>query len=189
MTQNSPIREFDFTLLLTGINELTPNIMDALFEAGCDDGTVSMRSGRAFITFSRQAPSMKDAIVSAIGNVRNANIGADVLRVDDCNLVAQADIARRINRSRQLVHQYMTGERGPGGFPSPVCGIVDNYPLWRWCEVSYWLWQNNMVKEEVRRDAEEIDLINNVLDLIRQRALNPERAIEVINSLSPQICH
>jgi hypothetical protein len=115
--------EHDFTLVLTGIADLTPEVENALLGAGCDDGTIAMRLGRPYITFSRLAPSMKDAILSAIENVRNAGIGADVLRVDYCNLVTQADIARKINRSRQLVYQYMVGERGPGGFPPPACRI------------------------------------------------------------------
>jgi hypothetical protein len=83
-----------------------------------------------FLTFSRTAASLKEAIFSAIGDVRKANIGADVLRVDVCNLVTQADIARKIGRTRQLVHQYITGVRGPGGFPSPACDITDGDPLW-----------------------------------------------------------
>lgn len=188
MTTESQTREYDFTLVLTGIAELTPAIVDSLIEAGCDDGTIAMRSGRPFMTFSRCAPSMKDAIISAIDNVRNANIGADVLRVDYCNLVTQSDIARRINRSRQLVHQYITGERGPGDFPSPVCGITDKVPLWYWCEVAGWLYQNNMVKEDVLRSATEVWLVNSVLELMRQKTMNPELTKEIVHSISPQFC-
>jgi hypothetical protein len=188
MTPDSQTYEHDFTLILTGITDLTPRIVEELLEAGCDDGTIAMRSGRPFITFSRRAPSIKDAILSAIENVRTANVGADVLRVDYCNLVTQSDVARKIGRSRQLVHQYMTGSRGPGGFPAPVCGIVDDVPLWYWCEVAHWLWQNNMVRQEVLRDAEEVELINNVLELMRQKAMNPDLTAEVIKSISPQIC-
>ncbi len=180
--------EHDFTLILTGFDHLTPDIANALLGAGCDDGTIAMRSGRPFITFSRSAPSMKDAILSAIENVRKAGIGADVLRVDYCNLVTQADIARKIGRSRQLVHQYMIGERGPGGFPPPACGIVDDVPLWFWCEVAHWLCQNNMVSQETLRDAEEVELINNVLELRRSKQERPELTEEIIKSVSPKIC-
>ena len=80
-------REHDFALVLTGITQLTPDIENALFEAGCDDGTLSMRLGVAFLTFSRKAPSLKDAVISAIHQVRRAGIEADVLRVDVCDLV------------------------------------------------------------------------------------------------------
>jgi len=111
--------EHDFTLVLTGFTRLTERVENALYEAGCDDATLSMRCGRPYLTFSRVAPSLKEAILSAIRDVRKAGIGADVLRVDDCSLVTQADIARKIGRSRQLVHQYITGTRGPGAFPPP----------------------------------------------------------------------
>jgi hypothetical protein len=180
--------EHDFTLVLSGITDLTSEVMNALYEAGCDDGTISLRSGRPYMTFSRQASSMKDAILSAIENVRNAGIGADVLRVDYCNLVTQADIARKIGRSRQLVHQYITGVRGPGSFPMPACAITDKVPLWFWCEVAHWLWENNLVKEDVLRAAEEVEIINSVLDLKRQKANNPELTQEIIQSVSPKIC-
>jgi hypothetical protein len=176
-------REHDFTLVLTGVTELTPAVEDALFEAGCDDATLSLRFGRAFLTFSRTAPALKDAILSAIRDVRQAGIGADVLRVDTCDLVTQADIARRIGRSRQLVHQFLTGERGPGGFPPPVCHISDDSPLWLWCEVAYWLRQNDMIKEDVLRDAEEVAVINNALDLEHQRRRNPQLTQEVLQSV------
>ncbi len=180
--------EHDFTLILTGISDLTPEVVDALYEAGCDDGTLAMRSGRPYITFSRIAPSLKNAILSAIGNVRKAGVGADVLRVDYCNLVTQADIARKIGRSRQLVHQYITGERGPGGFPPPACGITDDAPLWYWCEVAYWLCENNFAKPEFLRDAEEVEVINNVLDMQRQKLNNPGLIKEIIDFVSPKIC-
>ena len=189
MTQDNQTFEYAFTLVLTGIKEVTPEIADSLLQSACDDATIAIRSGRPFITFSRRAASLKDAIIRAIEDVRNANVGADVLRVDYCNLVTQADIARKIGRTRQLVHQYMSGERGPGGFPPPVCGIVDEAPLWRWCEVVYWLRQNNMVREEMLRDAEEIETINMVLDLMWQKAMNPDLAAQVIQSISPGICH
>src|SRR5487761_1677044 len=120
MSQKTCECEHDFTLVLTGVRELTREVLDALYEAGCDDATIASRSGRIVATFSRTAPSLKDAILSALQCVRKANIGADVLRVDYCNLVTQADIARKIERSRQLVHQYWTGARGPGGFPPPA---------------------------------------------------------------------
>jgi hypothetical protein len=182
--RNTGEPEHDFALVLTGITELTSEAENALFEAGCDDATASVRFGRVYLTFSRTAPALKDAILSAIRDVRRAGIGADVLRVDSCNLVTQADIARKIGRTRQLVHQYMTGERGPGGFPAPACHICDESPLWYWCEVAYWLWQNDMIKEDVLREAEHVYFINTVLELRHQRQLAPNLADEVLQSIN-----
>ena len=74
--------EYDFALIVGGVSELTSAVEDALFQAGCDDATVSMQYGRLYIEFSRLAVSLEDAIVSAIHDVRKAKIGAEVLRVD-----------------------------------------------------------------------------------------------------------
>jgi hypothetical protein len=175
--------EHDFTLVLADPIELTEDIEDRLFEAGCGDATISIRAGRMFITFSRDSESLKSAILSAIAAVRKASTGTDVLRVDYCNLVTQADIARKIGRTRQLVHQYMVGHRGPGGFPPPACEITDGQFLWFWCEVAYWLWENSMLKEDVLRDAQEVEVINNVLELQRQRRQTPALTKEVIDSV------
>jgi hypothetical protein len=183
MDQKTCECEHEFTLVLTGVTELTPEIVDAFYEAGCDDATLAIRSRRLFITFARSADSIKDAILSAVANVRKAGVGADVLRVDYCNLVTQADIARKIGRTRQLVHQYMNGTRGPGGFPGPVCEITEGTPLWYWCEVAYWLWENDMIKESALRDAEEVDMINAVLELRWQKQQKPALAAEVMKSV------
>lgn len=166
-------REYEFALIVGGVDELSESVADALFEAGCDDATVSMQYGRLYLDFSRSAASLQDAILSAIEAVRKADIGAVVLRIDDCNLVTQADIAKRIGRSRQMVNQYMHGTRGPGDFPPPECHIVDRKPLWAWCEVSFWLAENDLIKPEVRWDAEVVAAINRMLELERQHARYP----------------
>lgn len=176
--------EFDFTLLLDGVDKITPDIENALFAAGCDDATISLRFGRLYLTFSRSAASLKDAIISAIKNVRESGIGATVLRVDQCDLVTQAEIARRIHRSRQLVSQYVSGGRGPGSFPAPACNITDGVPLWYWCEVAFWLWENNIIKEEDLREAQDLTVINSVLELERQRQVSPQLTKEIMEALS-----
>jgi hypothetical protein len=166
--------EHEFVLVLTGVEGLSTEAEDALFEAGCGDATISVRSGRVFLAFTRTATSLREAILGAIRNVREARIGAEVLRVDDCNFVTQADIARKIGRSRQLVHQFIMGSRGSGGFPAPSCHINDTAPLWRWCEVAHWLWQNGMLKENALRAAQDVDTINCVLDFVHKKQVDPD---------------
>ena len=180
MSSKKSTNEYEFTLVLADLIELTEAAEDALYEAGCSDATIALRGGRIFITFSREDESLKDAILSAIADIRKANIGTDVLRVDDRNLVTQAEIGRKIGRSRQLVNQYILGIRGPGGFPAPACEIGDGQLLWFWREVARWLWEHDMVKEDVVRDAEEVDVINNVLEFQRQKKRNGALAREVV---------
>jgi hypothetical protein len=71
----------DFILVFEGIPELTDEVADALYEAGCDDGTFMMRSGRMYGAFHRVAPQMAAAVASAIRDVRRANLGARFVRV------------------------------------------------------------------------------------------------------------
>lgn len=176
--------EFDFTLLLGGVDKISQDVEDALFTAGCDDATISLRYGRIYLTFSRAAASLKDAIISAIKNVRESGIDATILRVDQCDLVTQSEIARRVHRSRQLVNQYINGGRGPGGFPAPACSVTENAPLWYWYDVAIWLWKNNMIKEEDVREAQELAVINSVLELERQRQISPELTKEMMDAIS-----
>lgn len=181
---DDPAREFDFALVLSGATELTTEIEDALFEAGCDDATLSVEYGRIWLQFSRAAPGLKDAVLSAIRDVRKANVGVDVLRVNECGLVSQAEIARRINRSRQLVFQFISGRRGPGGFPPPVCQVADGAPLWAWCEVSVWLCENDMIPEEELDEAEVIAAVNNALERTQQLGRNPALVDEVTRAVA-----
>lgn len=71
-----------FTLTLTGADEITGSIEDALFLAGCDDATLSSRAGVLRLAFDRVATSRDGAIASAIGNVQMAGVGLEVLSVE-----------------------------------------------------------------------------------------------------------
>ena len=173
--------EHDFVLILAGIPELTDDVANALFEAGCDDATPSSRAGRISLSFAREERSLKRAILSAIRDVKRAGIGAEVMAIDNCNLVTQSDIARRIGRSRQMITQYVNGSRGPGTFPSPVCHLAEKHPLWAWCEVSAWLFESGVIDRKSVQDAADVAIINSVLEMIYQRKANPALSQEVFD--------
>lgn len=80
---HSGAREYEFTLILSGVPDLTPEVVDGLFDAGCDDATICRRSGQTLRTFSRTAASFGDAILSAVQDVHKANVGASVIRIDE----------------------------------------------------------------------------------------------------------
>jgi hypothetical protein len=72
--------KYEFTLVLKGPVRLTERVANALFEAGCDDGTPGTCDGVFSIDFHRKARSLEEAIRSAMGNVKTA--GFDVERVE-----------------------------------------------------------------------------------------------------------
>ena len=69
----------DFALILA-CPHVTEEQCNALYEAGCDDGTISTSQATSRIDFSREAPSLDVAIRTAISNV-NAG-GLQVLRAE-----------------------------------------------------------------------------------------------------------
>lgn len=74
------MKKYEFTLVLAGDVELTDDVSDGLFAAGCDDGTPGTCNGVFSIDFHREASSLEDAIRSAIANVCSA--GHEVARVE-----------------------------------------------------------------------------------------------------------
>ena len=74
------MNKYDFTLILHGAWELTEEMADALYAAGCDDGTPGTCNGLFTINFHRQAASLEAAIHSALANVTAA--GYEVDRVE-----------------------------------------------------------------------------------------------------------
>jgi hypothetical protein len=74
------MRKYEFSLILKGSLELTEEICDELFEAGCDDGTPGTCSGVFRVDFQREGDSLEAAINSAIKNVKAA--GYEVERVE-----------------------------------------------------------------------------------------------------------
>lgn len=75
-------REHAFALIVEGVEKIDQRVTDALFEAGCDDATLSMRGGVLYLEFAREASSLEDAVLSAIRDVLRSGIGANVVRVE-----------------------------------------------------------------------------------------------------------
>jgi hypothetical protein len=177
-------REHDFALVIGNAGPLSTELMNRLHDVGCDDATASTRSGALHLTFCREAPTLRDAILGAIRDVRRAGVGLEHLRVDSRNLVTLSEIARRVQRSKQLVHQYSSGHRGPGGFPPPCTHINDRTPLWQWCEVASWLVRHNMIKPEALADARDVEMINDILDYANWSAHEPAVFEETVHALT-----
>lgn len=175
--------EFEFTLILSGISDFDDDLVDQLVEAGCDDATVAQRYGRVYMTFARQANSHQEAILSAIRDIHRAKIGATVMRIEDCNLVTPAEIARRLGRSRQNIDQYIKGARGPGGFPAPACNVTDGSPLYYWCEVAFWANLHDLLSDQANVHAQEIATMNTILELSHQQKIFPTITEKLIREM------
>jgi hypothetical protein len=106
-----------------------------LSAAGGIDATVQAGERGGIVTFSREADDAVQAIVSAIGDLEAA--GMSVTHVTE-DLVVIEEIAQRAKVTSAAVRYWVSGERGPGGFPEPAVKR-QRASLYSWAEVSAWL--------------------------------------------------
>jgi hypothetical protein len=88
------MKKHSFTLILSGIAEITPELSDSLYEATHRDIELNLRDGVAFVEFKRAAPNLRTAITGTIGEVEGANGGVRVVRVES----DAANVIAKINR-------------------------------------------------------------------------------------------
>ena len=105
-----------FTLIVDGPDVQSGAVVDALYEAGCDDALIGRTDGIQYAEFDREAAGLVEAVLSAVADIERVD-GVRVVRIADAGLVSMADIAARTGRTREGVRLLVTGARGPGGFP------------------------------------------------------------------------
>ncbi len=80
---------YEFCMLL-GEVELTDDLANRLFEAGCDDGSPGSCDGITTIDFHREADSLEAAIRSAVADVAKAGCQAKGVTIEPEALAAMA---------------------------------------------------------------------------------------------------
>ena len=87
------MKKHAFTLILSGVSEITSELADALFTATKGDIEFNLRDGVAFLEFERTASSLQEAIASAIREVEGEEVGVRVVRVESeaTNIIAKID--------------------------------------------------------------------------------------------------
>ena len=98
--------EFDIVVALPKGAEDEDAIMDALFEAGCDDAVVGLgASGIIGLGFTRAGEDAEAVISDAVTQVLSALPKGAQLREVKPDLVSLADVAARLSVSRQALQK------------------------------------------------------------------------------------
>ena len=168
---------YEFTLIVEGPDLQADERIDALYESGCDDALVGRSHGVQYLDFEREAPTLEDAILSAIANVESVG-DVEVVRIAGAGLVSMADMATRTGRTRESIRLLVEGERGPGLFPAPVNDPRSRYRLWRSSDVTRWFEANYGQAPEFEADV--VAVVGACLELRRHtRSLPPEQRAEL----------
>jgi addiction module HigA family antidote len=156
-------KTFQFILNLKNIDQSTPHLEDRLYDANCDDALIHFRNGAVYLDFDREAASLEEAIISAMKDVKSAFMDAEISSVSPSDLVTEAEIAKRLNKTRQTVSLWIKGERRKS-FPQPIMRLTEKSLLWSWSEVTNWLHENGIIKDiKLVESARLIANINAVL--------------------------
>ena len=73
---------YEFHLILREGTEITEELADQLFDAGCDDGTPGTFCGVPYISFHREAENLESAIRSAVADVQKAGCVVERLQIE-----------------------------------------------------------------------------------------------------------
>ncbi len=133
---------YHFSILIRDASNQTEALEDRLYEAGCDDALICFNNQAVYLEFDREAISAKEAIESAMANIRAA--GFHDLVLQESGVSSLAEIASRSGLTRAAVSNYARGKRA-NGFPLPVYGVASGSPLYSWREVANWLYQRNQL--------------------------------------------
>ncbi len=76
------MRTYEFDIVLKNVSESTDAHAEALFDVGCGDGTLVSRDGVTWVHFDRDAPSLEEAIRSAVNQIQSAGLAVAKVELD-----------------------------------------------------------------------------------------------------------
>ena len=79
------MKTYRFTIYLNGV-EMTDDVAEALYEAGCDDCTPCSHGDESYAHFSREANSLESAVASAVANVKSAGYEVERVQINESDL-------------------------------------------------------------------------------------------------------
>ena len=181
------VAEHAFTLYFEGADMHLQENYDPAYEGGCDDATFGSSYGNWHAMFHREAPTLAEAVFSAIHDLESSVPGLRVTRVESDELVTASVIARRTGRSRESVRLLAAGKRGPGDFPEPIDYVDASSRMWEWNEVARWFERYGGGEPEADGIPQFTRALNGVLEARRQLAtlarLDPEHASKAAEGL------
>lgn len=160
------MKMYEFSIIASGLDPSADDFEQRFYDSGCDDALVSFQKGHIIVDFAREAPSIDEAISSAIQNVMTA--GATVDRIEPDPLVSLSEIATRSGKTRAAISLYAKGQRGQD-FPPPIVKVTDESPLWDWTTVVRWLVSRGDLTQEVLIEAEIVREANAAISQADQR--------------------
>ncbi|MDO6457868.1 hypothetical protein Q4494_12310 [Celeribacter halophilus] len=124
--------EFEFDLVFATPTEIEEDtLLDALFEAGCDDAVVGLGTSKLVgVSLTRVGDEAEAVISEAVKQVMSALPEGSALREVKPDLVSLADVAARLDVSRQALQKRQMPPPSLGGLyrASEVLPFLERQP-------------------------------------------------------------
>ena len=125
---------FTLKLRLNGDVDNADELVEQLGAAGCNDALIGLgMPGRIALEFSREGNSAREAILSALGDVKRAVPSATLIEASP-DFVGLSDVADVIGVTRQNMRKLMLNSKS---FPTPV--HEGSAAVWHLADVLSWL--------------------------------------------------
>lgn len=159
------MKEFNFELIFKLVDNQDSNeYLDALFENGCDDATISTgQLGMLSLSFTREAINASVAVESAINDVKKAIPSAKLVEATP-DIVNISEISSILGHSRQYTRKLFNSNAS--SLPAPI--HIGNPSIWHLSEVLDWLKFLGKQENKINENLFELSHITRQINIKRQ---------------------
>ena len=159
------MKEFNFELIFKLVDNQDSNeYLDALFENGCDDATISTgQLGMLSLSFTREAINASIAVESAINDVKKAIPLAKLVEATP-DIVNISEISSILGHSRQYTRKLFNSDTS--SLPAPI--HIGNPSIWHLSEVLNWLKMIGKQEDKINENLFELSHITKQINIKRQ---------------------
>ena len=159
------MKEFSFELIFKLVDNQDSNeYLDALFENGCDDATISTgQLGMLSLSFTREAINASEALESAINDVKKAIPSAKLIEATP-DIVNISEISSILGHSRQYTRKLFNSDTS--SLPAPI--HIGNPSIWHLSEVLDWLKSVGKQENKINENLFELSHITREINIKRQ---------------------
>ena len=99
------MKDFEFSIVFCDDLELTERLENKIYSGSCADCQLGSVDGRVLLLCEREAESLAEAVFQILHELKEVGLAHHVFCVDPSDLVSQIQIGKRLDRSRQQIHQ------------------------------------------------------------------------------------
>ena len=172
--------EYEFTLKFKIPSDPVDELIEKLAEAGCDDALIGIGTpGKIALEFIRESTSAKQAIISAIRDVKSAIPDAMLIEVGP-DFVGITDVAELIGVSRQNIRKLIMNHAS--SFPTAV--HEGTSAIWHLNHILKWFKAKGLYEKSVHSlfEISHIAMEVNITKEVKRLPLSKDTELEQLVS-------